>query len=130
MREGLYAAVVLLAIAVFFAPTIILGPVYLALVPGRKGLDELIGEVDKGFLVLDVRGANALDPTTGDFSVVATPALIIEHGETIGFSRFELKGNVWELLKNTTGVGSELARIWLDEGLSLSLPSLRTEVVM
>ncbi|NJE02567.1 hypothetical protein E3E27_00140 [Thermococcus sp. MV11] len=32
MREGLYAAVVLLAIAVFFAPTIIIGPVYLALV--------------------------------------------------------------------------------------------------
>ncbi|KUH34724.1 peptidase [Thermococcus celericrescens] len=106
------------------------GPHNLTLAPGRKGLDGLIGEVEKGFLILGVRGANALDPTTGDFSVVATPALVIERGETVGFSRFELKGNVWELLKNTTGVGSELARIWLDEGLSLSLPFLRTEVVV
>lgn len=106
------------------------GPHNMTLAPGRKGLDALIGEVERGFLALGVRGANTLDPTTGDFSVVVTPALVIERGEVKGFSRFELRGNVWQLLKNTTGVGKELARIWLDEGLSLSLPFLRTEVIV
>ncbi len=91
---------------------------------------EKIGEVGRGFLALDLRGANALDPVTGNFSVVVTPALIIEGGEVKGFSRFELRGNVWGLLKTTTGVGSELTRVWLDEGLSLSLPFLREEVVV
>ncbi|AEH25023.1 TldD/PmbA family protein [Pyrococcus yayanosii] len=106
------------------------GPHNLTLAPGRETLERMIEEVEKGFLALGLRGANALDPVTGNFSVVVTPALIIERGEVKGFSRFELKGNVWELLKTTTGVGSELTRVWLDEGLSLSLPFLRTEVVV
>lgn len=110
--------------------TVFDGPHNLTLVPGRKGLEELIGEVDMGFIALDIRGANALDPSTGSFSVVVTPALVIERGEVKGFSRFELRGNVWELLKNATGVSRELTRIWLDEGISLSLPFLRSEVVV
>jgi len=106
------------------------GPHNLTLTPGRKGLDALISEVERGFIALGLRGANALDPTTGDFSVVVTPALIIERGEVKGFSRFELRGNVWELLRNATGIGRELTRVWFDEGFSLSLPFLRTEVVV
>ncbi|ASJ12981.1 TldD/PmbA family protein [Thermococcus thioreducens] len=106
------------------------GPHNLTLAPGRETLERMIEEVGKGFLALGLRGANALDPVTGNFSVVVTPALIIEGGEVKGFSRFELRGNVWGLLKTTTGVGSELTRVWLDEGLSLSLPFLRAEVVV
>ncbi|QDA31813.1 TldD/PmbA family protein [Thermococcus indicus] len=102
----------------------------LTLAPGRKDLDALIGEVERGFIALGLRGANALDRATGNFSVVVTPALIIERGEITGFSRFELSGNVWELLKNTTGVGSELTRIWPGEEVSFSLPFLRAEVVL
>ena len=106
------------------------GPHNLTLVPRQKSLDALIGEVERGFLALSVRGANTLDPASGDFSVVVTPALIIERGEVKGFSRFELRGNVWQLLKNTTGVGRELTRVCFDEGFSISLPFLRTEVVV
>jgi PmbA protein len=106
------------------------GPHNLTLEPGKEGLDELISDVERGFLALGIRGANAIDPTTGDFSVVVTPALVIERGEVVGFSSFELRGNVWGLLKNATGIGRKLTRVWLEEGLSLSLPFLRTEVVL
>jgi PmbA protein len=109
---------------------IIAGSHNLTLVPGNKTLEGLISEIDRGFIALGLRGANAIDPTTGDFSVVVTPALVIERGEVVGFSRFELRGNVWELLKNATGIGRELTRAWFDEGFSISLPFLRTEVVV
>ncbi|NJE60283.1 TldD/PmbA family protein [Thermococcus sp. 21S7] len=109
---------------------IIDGPHNLTLAPGNRTLEELISEIDKGFIALGLRGANALDRATGDFSVVVTPALVIERGEVKGFSRFELRGNVWELLKNATGIGKELTGVWFDEGFSLSLPFLRTGVVV
>ncbi|GAB6134745.1 TldD/PmbA family protein [Thermococcus prieurii] len=109
---------------------IIAGSHNLTLVPGNRTPEGLISEIDKGFIALGIRGANALDPTTGDFSVVVTPALLIERGEVRGFSSFELRGNVWGLLKNATGIGRELTRVWLEEGLSLSLPFLRTEVML
>ncbi len=95
-----------------------------------KSLDELISDVERGFIALSLRGVNALDRATGDFSVVVTPALVIEWGEVRGFSSFELRGNVWELLRNATDVGKGLTRIWFDEGFSLSIPFLRTRVIV
>ncbi|NPA47116.1 MAG: TldD/PmbA family protein, partial [Thermococci archaeon] len=109
---------------------IIDGPHNLTLVPESKTLEGLISEIDRGFVALGLRGANAIDRATGDFSVVVTPAPIIERGEVVGFSSFELRGNVWELLRNATGLGRELTRAWFDEGFSISLPFLRTEVVV
>ncbi|CAI1493228.1 TldE/PmbA protein, part of proposed TldE/TldD proteolytic complex (PMID 12029038) [Thermococcus nautili] len=109
---------------------IIAGSHNLTLVPGNRTLEGLISEIDGGFIALGLRGANALDRATGDFSVVVTPALIIERGEVVGFSCFELRGNVWELLRNATGIGRELTRAWFGEGFSISFPFLRTEVVI
>ncbi|WP_099211971.1 TldD/PmbA family protein [Thermococcus henrietii] len=109
---------------------IIAGSHNLTIVPGNKTLEGLISEIDRGFIALGLRGANAIDRATGDFSVVVTPALVVERGEVVGFSRLGLRGNVWGLLKNATGIGRELTRAWFDEGFSISLPLLRTEVVV
>ena len=75
--------------------------------PGNKTSDEMLREVDDGLLVYYLQGAHSSNPVSGEFSVVATPAWKIKKGEIVHCSRgVMLAGNIFEVLKNVSLVGS------------------------
>jgi PmbA protein len=77
------------------------------IMPGNKTSDEMISEVDDGLIVYYLQGAHSSNPVSGEFSVVATPAWKIKNGEITHCSRgVMLAGNIFELVKNISVVGS------------------------
>ncbi len=77
------------------------------IMPGTKSAEEMLKEVDDGLIVYYLQGAHSSNPVSGEFSVVATPAWKIKKGEIVYSSRgVMLAGNIFELLKNITLVGS------------------------
>lgn len=77
------------------------------ILPGKKTAEQLIDGVDDGLIVYYLQGAHSSNPISGEFSVVATPAWKIKKGEITHCSRgVMLAGNVFEMLKNISLVGS------------------------
>jgi PmbA protein len=75
--------------------------------PGTKSPDQLLSEVEDGLLVSYLQGAHSSNPVSGEFSVVATPAWRIRKGAVEHATRgVMLAGNIFELLKNVSVVGS------------------------
>jgi PmbA protein len=75
--------------------------------PGNKTSDEMLSEVDDGLIIYYLQGAHSSNPVSGEFSVVATPAWKIKRGEITHSSRgVMLAGNIFEVLKNISVVGS------------------------
>ena len=67
---------------------------------GRRGIDEILSEIDHGYLIRNVQGAHSSNPESGDFSVVGNPAVLIENGEPKGAVHgLMVSGNVFDLLK-------------------------------
>jgi PmbA protein len=77
--------------------------------PGTRDLEDLIKEVDEGILVTDsVMGAGLANVTTGEFSVVAPSAFLIEKGEVQNpLEPVIIAGNFFNSLKNIAGIGSD-----------------------
>ncbi len=77
------------------------------IMPGNKTQEEMLSEVDDGLIVYYLQGAHSSNPVSGEFSVVATPAWKIKDGEITHCSRgVMLAGNIFELVKNISVVGS------------------------
>ncbi len=76
--------------------------------PGDASRDEMLAETRRGLLVDDLQGAHSTNPETGEFSVVATPAWLVEGGELRPVRGVMLAGNVYELLKELDMVGREV----------------------
>lgn len=72
---------------------------------------DMIGflEVDNGFIATDVLGAHTANPISGDFSVEANNAFLIENGEiTKPVKKAMISGNIFDALANCYGVKSEI----------------------
>ncbi|WP_010478853.1 TldD/PmbA family protein [Thermococcus zilligii] len=78
---------------------------------GKRSLEDLIAEIDRGYLVDGLQGAHSSNPDNGNFAVTANPAFLIEDGEVKGASVFLIAGNVYELLKQASEVTGEQAVI-------------------
>ena len=76
---------------------------------GKQPLEDLIGEIDRGYLVDGLQGAHSSNPDNGNFAVTANPAFLIEDGEVKGASVFLIAGNVYELLRKASEVTKEQA---------------------
>jgi PmbA protein len=77
------------------------------IMPGTTTAEDMLKQVDDGLLVYYLQGAHSSNPVSGEFSVVATPAWKIKNGEIDHASRgVMLAGNIFEVLKNITVVGS------------------------
>ena len=82
------------------------------ILPGNKTGDEMLSEVDDGLIIYYLQGAHSSNPVSGEFSVVATPAWKIKKGEITHCSRgVMLAGNIFEVLKNVSLVGSNERQI-------------------
>ncbi|WP_297468535.1 TldD/PmbA family protein [Thermococcus sp.] len=69
---------------------------------GKRSLEDLIGEIEHGYLVDGFQGAHSSNPDNGNFAVTANPAFLIENGEVVGSSVFLIAGNVYELLQQAS----------------------------
>ncbi|WP_297487014.1 TldD/PmbA family protein [Thermococcus sp.] len=74
---------------------------------GKRSLEDLIGEIKRGYFVDGFQGAHSSNPDNGNFAVTANPAFLIEDGEVVGSSVFLIAGNVYELLKQASEVTKE-----------------------
>lgn len=74
---------------------------------GKRSLEEVIAEIERGYFVDGFQGAHSSNPDNGNFAVTANPAFLIEDGEVKGASVFLIAGNVYELLKSATEVTKE-----------------------
>jgi PmbA protein len=84
-----------------------IGPTNFHIIPSNKTPQQLLSEVDDGLIVYYLQGAHSSNPMSGEFSVVATPAWQIRDGQIAdATSGVMLAGNVFELLKNISGVAN------------------------
>lgn len=74
---------------------------------GEKSLEDIIGEIDHGYLVDGFQGAHSSNPDNGNFAVVANPAFIIEKGEIKGSTVFMMSGNIYDLLNQIYDISKE-----------------------
>jgi len=82
------------------------------LASGNKSPEDLISEIDEGFIVYGVQGAHSSNPESGEFSVVATPAWKIEKGRVAyAVNGGMLAGVIFEVLKNVSAIGNNLRKI-------------------
>ncbi|MCR8501804.1 MAG: TldD/PmbA family protein [Candidatus Korarchaeota archaeon] len=98
-----------------FAPNILdpvqvepaISPWFITFEGKEKSLNDIISEVDRGFLVEQVMGAHQADPVSGKFSVPAL-AVYIENGELKHPIRnVMLSGTIGDVLKNVDVISKE-----------------------
>jgi len=98
-----------------------ISPTNLSIKPGNVSRDELIGDIKQGLLVNRFSGSS--NPISGDFSGVAKAATLIVDGKLDRpVTGTLIAGNVFEVLKNLSGVSSETERTF-----AATLPYLRLE---
>ncbi len=77
------------------------------IMPQKNAPAQMLKEVEDGLIVYYLQGAHSSNPVSGDFSVVATLAWKIKNGEIVHPCKGAmLAGNVFDLLKNISAVGS------------------------
>lgn len=79
---------------------------------GNKSPDSLIKEVENGVIVYGFQGAHSSNPSTGEFSAVATPAWKIEKGEiAYAIKGAMLAGSIFDVLNNVSALGNNVRKI-------------------
>ena len=95
-------------------------PTTMVVTPGDHDEAELL-DIQDGYYILDVQGAHASNPESGDFSVLCNPAFRIRNGEISGgCTGMMMSGNVFSLMKKIDAIGRD-AKV-LQAG---SFPSIR-----
>jgi len=95
-----------------YASTPVLEATNFTFAPRKKSPENLIEEIDNGFIVYGVQGAHSSNPESGEFSVVATPAWKIEKGSVAyGVKGAMLASTVFDLLKNILALGNNVRKI-------------------
>jgi PmbA protein len=95
-------------------------------VPAGKGsLEELIHEVDSGYLIKGLQGAHSSNQDTGDFSVVGNPCFRIEDGQLTGcVPGLMLAGNAFQLIQKVEKIGEDNREFFIPNS-SFYSPSIR-----
>ena len=115
------------AVRMGYMSTPSLGATNFHILPGAKMPDQLVNEVDEGLIVYYLQGAHSSNPASGEFSVVATPAWAIKHGEIayatkgamIAGNIFDVLANVSDLANNERKIGQLIAPWMLVENVKV-----------
>ena len=75
---------------------------------GRKSLEALFDGITKGILITDLMGLHTANPVTGDFSLGASGILIEKGKLTQPVRGFAVAGNVLEMFRKISDIGSDL----------------------
>jgi PmbA protein len=103
-------------------PTIGYSNLYLQ--AGKKSVESLYQPIQKGILITDLMGLHTANSVTGHFSLGAS-GILIENGElTTPVKGFAVAGNILELLRRVTNVGSDFRFFGRVGAPSISLSEL------
>jgi PmbA protein len=88
-------------------------------------LAELIGQVQRGLLVLSTRNVGGINPISGDYSVGAS-GVWIENGEEAGpVTGVTIAANMLDMLAGLVAVGDDFR--WVPGAATVGVPTLRIE---
>ncbi|HUU78312.1 MAG TPA: TldD/PmbA family protein [candidate division Zixibacteria bacterium] len=92
-----------------YESTPVISPTTVVINPGTKSFDDIISGIDKGIYVMDsVMGMGHSNLISGDFSVVATSAYLIEKGEIVNpLEPIQIAGNLYKSYQNILEIGSD-----------------------
>ena len=97
----------------------------LEIAPGKKSLEDLISEVDRGLLVYKFSWANP-DEATGIFASEMRNASLIEKGELVYPVKGGLvAGDIFSLMRNVTGISNQPEIVSGETAFSCIAPWLR-----
>lgn len=88
-----------------------IGPTNLFLRAGKSAQNALVTQAANGIFITDLMGLHTANPVTGEFSVGASGRLIENGMLTRPVKGFAVAGNLLDLFKRVTAVGSDL-RFW------------------
>jgi PmbA protein len=83
-------------------------PTTLYLIPSAAGREEILSQVEEGFLISEVMGLHTIDPISGEFSLGASGHAIRGGRIAEPVSGMGLAGTVLDLLKGIAVVGADL----------------------
>lgn len=86
-------------------------PSNLVISTGDFSEEELVADTRRGLLVDSLQGAHSSNPETGEFSVVAAPAWLVERGELRAVRGVMLAGSAYELLKRISGISKKRRQV-------------------
>jgi PmbA protein len=90
-----------------YATTPSISPTNLCIKEGDENPDDMISEIENGFLIRDVQGAHSSNSESGEVSVVATPCWKVEKGEIKNSIKGAmLAGNIYNMLKDLKSIGN------------------------
>ena len=76
-----------------------------------RSWEQLVEEMDNGFIVNGVMGAHTANPTSGDFSVTTSSILRVVDGEVVGpLKQAGLSGNLAQSLNGQVVLGDDVRR--------------------
>ncbi len=108
-----------------YASRPMIGSLNFYLEPGDKTLEELIGEVDRGFYVLRTMGGGA-NAVTGDFSAGAAGVWIQDGKLTYPVAKVTIAASLFEMFEGIEAVANDLV---LDSGVSAPSYRIRSMTV-
>ena len=92
--------------------------------PGETPLDGLLAGIVRGVLLTEVMGMHTANPISGDFSVGAAGFLVENGVVTVPVKGIAISGNILDLFRGVTAVGSDLRFFG-----AVGAPSLRLEAL-
>ncbi len=96
------------------------GNAFISLKPGKKSLNELIAKMGSGVYITDIEGMQGINGQNGNFSLQST-GFIIEDGKiSKPLDLVTISGNLFEIFKDITDVGSDIRTTFYDN----EVPSL------
>jgi hypothetical protein len=100
-------------------------PTNLYLRPTGVSREALLGSVSSGIYVTEMMGLHTVDTTTGDFSLGAVGAAIVDGRIGQAHDRMAISGNVIELLKSVEAVATDLTFLVAGGGSTILLRTSR-----
>ncbi len=89
-----------------------IGPTNLIVEPGMKSFQELVSEIENGIYVISLMGVHTANISSGEFSVVASPAYTIKNGEIESpVKQAMIAGNMKDLIRKVDEVGREVKKV-------------------
>jgi PmbA protein len=105
--------------------TIKIQPTTIVIPNDRESLEDLVSDVDSGYLIKGLQGAHSSNQDTGDFSVVANPCFRIVDGQLVGCVHgLMLAGKAFQLIQQVDRVGGDAREFFLP-GTAFYGPSVR-----
>ncbi len=107
-----------------------ISPTNFYIVPGKRGYDELLKELDNGIVLTELSGMHSgLNPVSGDFSLLAK-GLLVENGTVVRpVDQITVAGSFFSLMKGILEIGSDL-RFGFPYGSNVGSPSLLINELM